>query len=605
MSETNTGILPAYIRAFRLVFACSPPYVIALFALTAVAAAIQPAQIWLTKLLIDSVSISGREAIEYAVAVVLAVGGLWVSAEMCGGFSETVYRLLGFKVANHIRAEVLRKLSTVDYPLYENPELLDKLQNASGRAEPAAINSCFASTEILKIGLSAIGLMLLLSRLSPLAPVAIIVCVLPRVFWGFYYSRAYFRIFLDHTPERRMGNSLARILTSAAAAKEVRIFNSGPMLIGRATSLWERFWEETRRLMFARQKWNVIVSIISSMGVAGVWYYAVRQAVGGEDTIGDLALYLQTAVAGNVTIASLAIRFRDLLDNRLYLKHLFDFLDLDESRIPGALARPTSPGGCFSLERGIVFRNVSFTYPGTKAGVLHNLNLEIPAGASIGLVGRNGVGKTTLIKLLTRLYDPTDGEILIDGTPIKNIPVVEYYRHIGGIFQDFVRYELTFRENVGIANQAALQDDQVIVSAIRDVGAESLLKGMANGLETVLSRGYKDGVELSEGEWQKVALARALVKTEADILILDEPTASLDVYTEQKIFETFADITKGRTSVLISHRFSTVRSMDIVAVMDDGQIVEQGSHDELMDLKGLYHDMFTTQARLYNSSGWQ
>lgn len=592
-----------YLRALCLVYQAGPRDALLFAGLTALAAALQPAQMWLTKVLVDGLAGQPMLSALHLTGVILLLAALWFVSDTSGAASSTLYQLIGFNVGGSIKQKLLRKASVVDYALFEHPHLLDKLMVATGRAESAAINSSFGLANLLRIGLSLAALAGLLARLHPLTPVVIILFSLPRTIWGTAYAQRYFEMILQHTPEHRMASHLGHTLTSPQAAKEVRLFGAGEMLLGRHSALWHKHFRQMRSLLVGMQKWSVLCSLSSAVGVAGVWYYAVSAAMAARISLGDLALYLQTAAACTVGLASLSDYLRQLGSNRLYLSELFGFLDLTPAAIPGALARPSSLRPVVSLKQGIEFRDVWFKYPGTGDFVLAGIDLCIPVGSTLGLVGRNGCGKTTLIKLLTRLYDPTQGEILIDGVPLVQIPPEEYHRCIGAIFQDFVKYELSLRDNVGIGSPSHMGDEAVLLQAIEKGDAASLLARLPNGLDTVLSRSYEGGAELSIGEWQRVAMSRAFAKEEAQVLVLDEPTASLDVFAEQRIFEGFSQLVKGRTAILVSHRLSAVRNLAAIAVMEGGRIVEYGSHEQLMRRGEVYCSMYTAQAQQYGLSG--
>lgn len=590
-------------RALRLIIQAAPGSTVLFAGLTVLAATLQPTQIWLTRGLIDRLTGGASAPGPHPLAVILLLGVMWFASETSGGLATTLQQLIAFKVTSTTKERLLRQACTLDYALFENPTLLDRLTITTGRADSAAVNGCFALADLLRIGLSLGAVAVLLARLHPLAPVAIFLFSVPKVAWGLAYSRRYFRMVLQETEGHRMAERLARTLTSAEAAKEMRLFSAGGMLLGRYSALTAAFLRETRTLLFGMQGWNALCSLAAAAAVAGVWYWAVAAALAGQASLGDLALYLQAAVACSVGLASVGNSLQMLNDNRLLLAEVFHFLDLSPAEIPGSRALARGPHHAFSLRQGIEFRDVWFTYPGTDRVVLAGVNLAIPAHTTMGLVGRNGCGKTTLVKLLTHLYDPVQGEILLDGIPLAQIPVEEYQNRIGVVFQDFVRYELTLRDNVGIGCPARLADDATVHRAIEKGGAASLLAKMPRGLDTVLSRNYTGGIDLSIGEWQRVAMSRAFAREDAELMVLDEPTAALDVFAEQRIFAGFAELVERRTAVLVSHRLSAVRQLTAIAVMDEGRIVEHGAHKDLMQQGGLYQEMFVLQATQYGLEG--
>lgn len=586
-------------RALKLTVQAAPGYAALFAAFTLLAAALQPTQIWLTKRLIDDLTGGTSGPLSPPVAVIVLLGVVWFASETSGGLATTLRELIAFRVTSTTKKRLLRQAYTLDYALFENPALLDRFMIATARAESTAINGAFALADLLRTALSLGAVAVLLGRLHPLAPIAIFLFSGPKVAWGMEYARRYWRMSLQETEAHRMAEHLAHTLTEPEAAKEMRLFSAGDMLLGRYSALREAFLRETRRLLFSMQGWSALCAVSSAVAIAGVWYYAVAATLADRASLGDLALYLQAAVGCSVGLASVGNSLRILNDSRLVLADVFHFLDLAPAAIPGGRAQATGPRHAYSLRQGIEFRDVWFTYPGTDRVVLAGINLTIPAHTTMGLVGRNGCGKTTLVKLLTRLYDPAQGEILLDGKPLTQIPVEEYQARIGAVFQDFVRYELSLRDNVGIGCPARLADDAALLRAIERGGADSLLAKMPRGLETVLSRQYTDGVDLSIGEWQRVAMSRAFANEDAELLVLDEPTAALDVFAEERIFAGFAKLVEGRTAVLVSHRLSAVRPLTAIAVMDEGRIVECGSHEQLMHQNGLYREMFVTQASQY------
>ncbi|NKB67838.1 MAG: ATP-binding cassette domain-containing protein [Candidatus Latescibacteria bacterium] len=339
--------------------------------------------------------------------------------------------------------------------------------------------------------------------------------------------------------------------------------------------------------------------VLSAVGTSGIWVYTIYRAALGRITLGDVALFFQAAEQSRVALEDLFSRGGAFYEHALYARTLFEFLDLVPQEVGGALAPVKNPAPIpRPIRHSIQFDQVSFSYPGTDTEILTNLSFTLHPGQTVALVGTNGAGKTSLVKLLARYYDPTQGAIRIDGVDLRQFEPTAWQREIGVIFQDFIRYELTARENIGFGQMDQLQNQERIQVAADKGGADSFIEQLTNQYETMLGRTFAEGVELSGGQWQKLALSRAFMR-EAQILILDEPTAALDALAEYEMYERFAELTQARTTLFISHRFSTVRMADHILVLDEGCLVEEGSHDRLMAQGGQYAQMFKVQAERY------
>jgi ATP-binding cassette subfamily B protein len=368
----------------------------------------------------------------------------------------------------------------------------------------------------------------------------------------------------------------------------------GDTLLKRYQALYWKFYAEDRAIAVRRTVASVGWGLLSTFSYYASYAWIVWRAVGGVISLGDMTMYLTIFRQAQTTFRSLFDGITNLYENSLFLDNLFTFLEMQpEIDVPSASKPAPSP-----IREGFEFRHVSFRYPDTQAWVLRDVNLHIRPGERIALVGLNGAGKTTLVKLLTRLYDPTEGQVLLDGIDLREYDLHSLQQRIGVIFQDFVQYSLTARENVGFGQVTALGDNERVVEAARKGGAHPIIADLPDGYETALGRRWQEGQELSVGQWQKVALSRAFMR-DAEILVLDEPTASLDAEAEYEIFQRFGELTAGRIAVLISHRFSTVRMADRIVVLEDGRITELGSHQELIALGGTYARLFNLQAEGY------
>jgi ATP-binding cassette subfamily B protein len=431
-------------------------------------------------------------------------------------------------------------------------------------------------------------------RFSPWLVLILLGTSIPSFIAETRYSEQGFRLLTRRAPETRQINYLARLLTEDTAAKEIKLFNLGDTLLRRYVALFDKFFREDRSLAFRRAVAGFSLGLIATMGFYGSYAWIVWRTVQGSISLGDMTLYLTIFRQGQSTFQSILAAVGNIYENNLFMANYFEFLEIDpQMALPGPVKKPPA-----SLQQGIEFRGVGFRYPENDEWVLRNVDLNIKPGEKIALVGHNGAGKTTLIKLLSRLYDPTEGTILFDGVDIRELDPQALRQKIGVIFQDFVRYHLPVRENIGFGQIEAADRMDKIVESARKSGAEAMINDLPEGYQTMLGRWFHGGHELSLGQWQRIALARAFMR-DADILVLDEPTASLDAETEYEIFQNFKQLTEGKMAILISHRFSTVRMADRIVVIQHGRIAEIGSHEELLRREGIYAELFSMQAEGY------
>jgi ATP-binding cassette subfamily B protein len=399
------------------------------------------------------------------------------------------------------------------------------------------------------------------------------------------------------SPERRQMYYFNRVMSVDDFNKEVKLFNLGDFFIRRYHFLAEKFYEENKSVLTRRYLAGFFWTALTVAANSGIYLYVALQAVTRRITLGGLTLYTQSAIQTGQSFQGVLDGISNMYENNLFVNTLFEFLEYQPKIVSPENPYPVEPApGTKGLD--IEFRNVSFTYPDKEEPALKNVNFTIRAGEAIALVGRNGAGKTTLVKLLTRLYDPDEGEILIGGRNIKDYDLQELREQVGVIFQDYVNYYMSARENIGVGRIAEVENSELIKSAARKSGANAVIERLDDGYETMLGRWFNEGVQLSGGEWQKVALARAFMR-DARILILDEPTSSLDAQAEYEVFSHFRALTEGKTAIFISHRFSTVRLADRIFVIENGTIIENGSHKQLMELDGRYAELFNLQAEAY------
>jgi ATP-binding cassette subfamily B protein len=505
-----------------------------------------------------------------------------------------IQQLIQLQLANRIRGEIIHKALNLDLAFFEHPDFYDRLQNArreSGYKPVDLINDTFL---IVQNTITLISFAVLLLRFSPWLVVILLITSIPAFVAETRFAEEGFRLLTYRAPETRQINYLSRLLTEDTSAKEIKLFNLGETLLARYMSLFEKFFHEDKSLALRRAVAGFGLGLIATLGFYGSYAWIVWQTVHGRISLGDMTLYLTIFRQGQSTFQGILSGIGSIYENNLFMANLFDFLGLKpQMKIAAGTQKLPVP-----LRQGIEFLGVGFRYPDSEEWALRDIDLTIHPGEKIALVGPNGAGKTTLIKLLSRLYDPTEGTILIDGIDIRELDPLDLRQRIGVIFQDFVRYHLAASENIGFGQIEALNRLEQIIESARKSGAHSIIENLPDGYQTMLGRWFHGGHELSVGQWQKIALARAFMR-DAEILVLDEPTASLDAETEYEIFRRFQELTVGKMAILISHRFSTVRMADRIAVIQEGRIAEIGSHHDLLNQGGIYGHLFSLQAEGY------
>jgi ATP-binding cassette subfamily B protein len=556
---------------------------------------------WITKQLIDSV-VNAIKTHHIAMVLWYVGAQLVVSVldRLLSTLSKIVQQLLQDRVSTRVQLLILEKANTLDLAYFEDSEFYDKLRRAADEATYKPVLIISQTFELVQTVITLFSMILLLVQLAWwLAVVALVVPIPSFIASSRYGWMGYVRMRRE-SPERRKMYYFNRLMTDDDYNKEIKLFNLGNFFIGRYQQLADKFYEENQRILVRRNMTGFYWMALSLVANAGIYIYVALQAVTGRITLGGLTLYTQTAQQVGQSFQALLDGLSNTYENNLFVSTLFEFLEYEP-----VITSPEKPRSFEqSLEsKGleIEFRNVSFTYPDKDPeteSTLKNMSFTIRAGEAIALVGRNGAGKTTIVKLLTRLYDPDEGEILIGGRNIKEYDLKSLREEIGVIFQDYVAYYLSARENIGVGRINDIENLDLVNSAAKKSGASEVIEGLPDGYETMLGRWWKDATQLSGGQWQKLALARAFIR-EARILILDEPTSSLDARAEYEVFAKFRVLTEGKTAIFISHRFSTVRLADRIFVLENGTILEDGSHEELMMVDGRYAELFNLQAEAY------
>lgn len=555
--------------------------------------------LYVTKLVVDAVTAGvaapdKAEAFKTVLRAIALAGGTALLSAVLSSVSAIVRELQQIAFADHMQDIILRRSVELDLEYYENASYYDALHRAQqgGASRPVAI--VHRLVEIAQNVVSLVAVAALLTALHWSIGLILIAATIPGVFVRLKYSERFYAWVRDRSPSERLAAYFQFLLSTAAAAKEIRIFGLGPFFIDRHRELRSQLRNEKIRLTTALSIKELITQGVGAVGMFVVFAILCLRAIHGYMSLGDIVMYFQGIQRGIGYLRSVLGSLTMLYEDCLFLSYLAEFFALKKTVVeptdPSPMPRP--------ICQGIVFDRVGFQYSAQGKMVLKDVSLTIKPGETVALVGENGAGKTTLIKLLCRLYDPTHGSISIDGKDLRKFATADVRREVCPIFQDFLQFSLTVDENIRLGDIEAPIDREGVVLAARQTGAESFIERLPDSYQTLLGRMFEGGQELSVGQWQRLALARALFR-KGQIIVLDEPTSSQDARSEYEFFENFRQLARDRIAVIISHRFSTVRMADRIFVLNDGTIIESGSHDELIEQKGVYAGLFHLQAKAW------
>ncbi len=588
---------------FRLIWRTHRGYTAAMIVLRVVRSVVPVTTFWVGKLILDSViaAKAGHGSLTQVWRYLALELAIVLTGEVLARASSLIESLLGDLFSNAMSVQLMEHAAKLDLAQFEDPEFYDHLE----RARRQTVGRIALLSLLLSMSQDALTLLTLAGALiayNPWLLLLLAVAVIPSFLGETHFAALGYSLLFRWTPERRQLDYLRYVGASDKTAKEVQMFGLAPWLTERYRDLSQKFYEENRNLSVRRGVVSALLSILGTVGYYAAYIVILIRAVKGDITIGTLTFLAASFGRGRDVIQNILLSASNVAEQALYLRDLFVFLEMRPTIESAPNARPVPA----KIQSEFVFENVGFRYPDNERWAVRNVDLVLRPGERVALVGENGAGKTTITKLLARLYDPTEGRITLDGVDLKEYDLVSLRHTIGVIFQDFVRYDMRFDENIGVGEIDSVRADldrnngtpPAISAAAENSLAASLLPRFSKGYQQMLGRRFDEGVDLSGGEWQKIALARAYIR-DAQVLILDEPTAALDARAEYEVFLRFSELVAGRMAILISHRFSTVRMADRIIVLRHGKVEEQGSHEELLANGGLYEELFTMQAQGY------
>ena len=584
-------------RFFRLVWQTSPSLMAFDAILRIAKSAIPVSVLYVAKLIIDQVVLlvrhGGSGDLHFLWKLVALEFALALLSDGLGRVITLIDTLLGERFANATSIQIMEHSAGLDLDQFEDSDFYDKLERArqqtTGRT--VLLSQVLGQVQdLISMAFLAVGLL----AFNPWLILLLLVAVVPAFLGESYFNDRSYALTRSQTAERRELDYLRYLGASDETAKEVKLFGLSGFLIGRFRALSDKFYRDARALAIRRSAWGTFFSLLGSAGYYGAYVVIILRAVHGQLSIGDLTFLAGSFRQLRSLLEGILTRFTSVSQGAIYLQDLFEFFEIQPRIVVAKHPRPFPR----PIREGFTFENVGFRYLHSERWANRHLNFTLRPGERLALVGENGAGKTTLIKLLTRLYDPTEGRILLDGVDLREYDPEDLRKEVGVIFQDYLRYQMTVAQNIAVGNIDHVDDRPLIeVSAHRSL-ADTVVEKLPAQYDQELGRRFRQGVELSGGEWQKIALARAYMR-DAQLLILDEPTAALDARAEYEVFQRFSELTKGRSAVLISHRFSTVRMADRILVLVKGELAEIGSHEELLEKGGKYAELFYLQAKGY------
>ncbi|MBL4689145.1 MAG: ABC transporter ATP-binding protein [Nannocystaceae bacterium] len=587
-------------RAIGLVWHTSPRLTVVLAALTLTSGLLPAAIAYVGKLIVDAVVLAsaaheagGPLQYDEALRWVAFEGGLVIAMAAAQRGISVCQSLLRAMLGHRVNVMILEKARRMSLAQFEDAEFYDRLTRARREASSRPLSLVNRTFGLVQNGISLVSYGVLLLEFSPWALLILVVAGVPAFVAEAKFSGDAFRLFRWRSPDTRRQMYLETVLAREDYAKEVKLMGLGPRLLTQYREIFVKLFSEDRALTLRRGGWGLGLGLVSTAAFYGAYGWIAFATIAGQITLGAMTMYLLVFKQGQSAVTSSLSSVGGMYEDNLYLSNLYEFLE-QPTELPGG----TQTRGPKPLD-GVRFEGVCFSYPGAEAPALDDVTVHLRPGQALALVGDNGSGKTTMIKLLTRLYSPSSGQITLDGLELSQWEPAALRRRVGVIFQDFARYQMLVGENIGAGDAEAWDDETRWVEAAKAGMAAPFIDAMPDGYQTQLGRWFAGGRELSGGQWQKIALSRAFMRRGADILVLDEPTASMDAEAEAQVFSHVRRLAADKITVLISHRFSTVRMADHIVVLDQGRVVEQGSHDELLAAGGRYATLFELQAAGY------
>ncbi|WP_427160271.1 ABC transporter ATP-binding protein [Aliinostoc sp. HNIBRCY26] len=586
-------------RSLPLVWKAAPQEIAVLMVVILVQGFLPAVSVWITKLVIDTVAteLSSGKALGWEILLPLVAG--WVGAlliqTLLDPWRTALQGNVNDKLTAHLSLMLMRKADTLpDLSRFEDAQFYDELQLLQEQVSYQPLNLL---ENLVELGRSLVTVVVMVGLLIPLAfwiPLIIAIATVPQVVVSAQYGKAIWLTLFENSPQARRMRYYTSVMLTDTYAKETRLFQLGEFFIERYLQAFGSLHNSMRHLRGQQAFWSSSLAVLSTLGNGFAFYWVVKQAFQGEFSPGSVLLFVQSLTYFQQNLAAFVGNGLELWENVLYMQQFFNFLD---SASPMLLTVPgeRTPNPILT---GITFENVYFRYPDAQAWAVKNISFTLHPGETVAIVGENGAGKTTIIKLLTRLYDPTQGRILVDGVDLKHLNLQEWRQQIAGVFQDFGRYALTLGENIALSNLQALENRDLLRFAIEKADIIQLITQFPTGEDTPLGKQFS-GTELSGGQWQKLALARAFVRQQAQILLLDEPTAALDPRSEYELYQRFVELAQGKTTILITHRLASVRMAQRILVLKAGQLIEDGTHQELLSHSGEYTTLWNMQIRQY------